>query len=402
MTCFGSTGNIMLRIADQARTEGNEVWTYSPYPHPKEKNKKADSSEYHCFYGTKTERYTSLILGRIFGLNGLSMRRGTKKMIVDMKKKKVDLIHFHNLHSYCVYFPALIKFIKKNHIKVVWTLHDCWALTGNCAHFVSVHCEKWKKGCSYCPVLNCYPKSFLDNTHVMYKFKKKWFTSIDDLTLVTPSKWLADLVKQSFLKDYSVHVIHNGINLDVFKPLQSDFRKKYGISQSKAILLGVAFEWGTRKGLDVFINLSKRLDRDKYQIVLVGTNESVDRLLPSNIISIHRTHDQAELAEIYTAADLFVNPTREENYPTVNMEAIACGTPVLTFRTGGSPEILDETCGSVVECDDIDAMEREIIRICDEKPYSVEACINRAKLFDMNDHFDEYAKLYERMEDVKE
>ena len=161
-------------------------------------------------------------------------------------------------------------------------------------------------------------------------------------------------------------------------------------------MLGVALGWELRKGLDVFIELAKRLP-DDYRIVLVGTNENVDKLLPTKIISIHHTQNQKELAAIYTAADVFVNPTREENYPTVNMEAIACGTPVVTFRTGGSPEILDKTCGSVVDCDDIDAMEIEVRRICDEKPYSVEACLKRAKSFDMNDRFDEYVELYKEI-----
>ena len=159
--------------------------------------------------------------------------------------------------------------------------------------------------------------------------------------------------------------------------------------------MGVALVWGTAKGIDVFVELAKRLP-ENYQIVLVGTNEKTDKLLPENIVSIHRTQNQKELAEIYTAADVFINPTREENYPTVNMEAIACGTPVITFRTGGSPEIIDETCGCVVEKDDIDAMEREIIRICEERPYSEEACIKKAKAFDENERFKEYLELYER------
>ena len=161
------------------------------------------------------------------------------------------------------------------------------------------------------------------------------------------------------------------------------------------MLLGVADSWGARKGPDVFVELSQRLDSTKYQIVLVGTNDSVDKQLPDNIISVHRTQNQKELAEIYTAADLFVNPTREENYPTVYMESIACGTPVLTFRTGGSPEIPDETCGTVVECDDIDAMEKEIIRIAEEKPFTVENCLRRAKQFDQNERFKEYIDLYQ-------
>ena len=174
--------------------------------------------------------------------------------------------------------------------------------------------------------------------------------------------------------------------------MKSDFREKRGLTD-KRVVLGVASIWGIGKGLDIFIELAKRLP-DDYRIVLVGTDDNVDKCLPSNIVSIHRTQNQKELAEIYTAADVFANPTREDTFPTVNMESLACGTPVVTFRTGGSPEILDETCGSVVECDDVDAMEVEIRRVCVQKPYSVEACFARAKNFDMNDKFEEYIRMY--------
>ena len=211
--------------------------------------------------------------------------------------------------------------------------------------------------------------------------------------IVTPSQWLADLVKQSYLKEYTVKIINNGIDLDVFKPTESDFRSKHHLAR-EYMILGVAFDWGRRKGLDVFIELSTRLDH-RFQIVLVGTTDAIDKVLPENIISIHRTKNQRELAEVYSAADLFVNPTREENFPTVNMEALACGTPIITYRTGGSPEIMDETCGSVVECDDIDALESEIVRICVEKPYSKAACLKRAMSFEKDAILGEYIELYE-------
>ena len=188
-------------------------------------------------------------------------------------------------------------------------------------------------------------------------------------------------------------MIHNGIDTAVFQPTDGDFRKKYALT-GKKILLGVAFDWGKRKGLDVFIQLAKRLP-DDFRIVLVGTNDQIDAMLPQNMISIHRTNNQKELAEIYTAADVFVNPTREENYPTVNMEALACGTPVVTFRTGGSPEIIDETCGCSVEKNDTDALLEQVLRVCRERPYTKEACLKRAKNFNANDRFDEYIQLYE-------
>jgi len=225
--------------------------------------------------------------------------------------------------------------------------------------------------------------------------KKKWFTGVEKMTLVTPSKWLEGLVKQSFLKEYPIRVINNGIDLNVFHPVQSNFREKYQL-QDKHVLLGVAFDWGTRKGLDVFVRLARELG-DEYRIVLVGTNETIDQQLPENIISIHRTADQHELAEIYSAADLFVNPTREEVLGLVNVEALACGTPVLTFRTGGSPEVLDENSGAVVDCDDLEGLKSEIYRICREKPFGAKECVARAESFDMRIKFKEYVELYEAL-----
>ena len=180
--------------------------------------------------------------------------------------------------------------------------------------------------------------------------------------------------------------------MDIFKPTESDFRKKYNL-EDKKIVLGVASSWSNRKGLDVFIELSKRLPSN-YQIVLVGTNDEVDKQLPNNIISIHRTNNQKELAEIYSASDVFANPTKEEVLGLVNVEALACGTPVVTFNAGGSPECVNENCGSIVEIDDIEAFEKEIIRICEEKPYAKEDCFAKAREFDKNSKFKEYVELY--------
>lgn len=249
------------------------------------------------------------------------------------------------------------------------------------------------EGCHNCSQYRDYPQSYVDQTKKMWNLKKKWFTEVKDMTIVTPSQWLADLVMQSFLREYPVKVINNGIDLSVFKPTTSNFKTKHNIPETTKILLGVSFGWGERKGLDVFIELSKRLN-DEYRIVLVGTDYDTDKLIPSNVISIHRTQNQTELAEIYTAADLFINPTREENYPTVNMEALACGTPVITFKTGGSPEIIDDTCGVTVNCDDIDGLESHIRQICEQTKFSTQDCLDRAASFDRNKRLKEYIELY--------
>lgn len=387
----GSTGHIMLNIAKILREKGEEAKTFSACCYSKPKKALPIAPEGHSYFGSYAENAVHTILAQLTGLNGSFSNVGTAKLIKECKKFKPDIIHLHNLHAFCINLPMLFRYIKKNKIPVVWTLHDCWTFTGHCPYFDIVNCDRWKTECHHCPQLSVYPKSRVENTRMAHKFKKKWFSGVENMTLVTPSKWLGDLAKASFLKDYPVEVINNGIDLSVFKPTQSDFREKYGLTDKK-VLLGVAGDWGKRKGLDAFVELSNRLD-DSYQIVLVGLEKAPN----DKIIAIGRTESQKQLAEIYTTADLLVNPTREDNFPTVNIESLACGTPVLTFRTGGSPEIFDETCGSVVEVEDIDALEREIVRITSDTPYSREACLERAKNFDMYDKFEEYINLYEEV-----
>jgi len=387
---YGSTGNIMLGILHKAEeTLDADVKAY----YGAWKNV-PDSNDLICIkFGNKYENLISALLSRITGYHNVWSYFGTKKLIGDIKKNDPDIIHLHNLHLWNINLPILFQFIKKNHISVVWTLHDCWPFTGQCPHFTLAQCNKWKNGCGNCGHLHEYPAAYVDKTRQMWKLKKKWFTGIKDLIVVTPSMWLADLVNDSFLREYPRKVIHNGIDLSIFKPTVSQFKFKYDIEE-KYIILGVSFGWGMKKGLDVFIQLAERLD-NIFQIVLVGTDSEVDRQLPLNIISIHRTHNQEELAKIYSAADILVNPTREDNYPTVNMESIACGTPVITFNTGGSPETFDCNCGCVVDCNDIDALLRQIHFTYKFKPYSKEACLEYAKEhYDKNQCFGEYIELF--------
>ncbi len=386
---FGSTGHIMLQIADLATKKGHEVICSFYARRNKDKDK-------NCIYiGNKVSHNIHKKLYRKTGNNGCYSKISTWNFLRKVKKFDPDLIHIHNLHNCYINLQMLFDYIKKNNKKVVWTLHDCWSFTGQCPYFTAVGCEKWKTGCHDCEQINRYPSCSVDRTDKMWNRKKEWFTGVQNLTIVTPSQWLADLVKQSFLKDYPVKVINNGINLDVFKPTESDFRTKYNL-EDKKIILGVASVWEVRKGLDVFIELSKRLD-DRYKIVLVGTNDEVDKKLPEGIISIHRTSNQKELAELYTAADVFFIPTREDNFPTVNMESLACGTPVLTFNTGGSPEMVDEATGVVLMNEDIASVEQAVISMCESGKYTKEACTERAKQYDSGLKYNEYLSLFENI-----
>ncbi len=391
MTSVGSTGKIMLNIAKTSRANGIDAMTFSTPVYSRSAVKHLPI-EGHCYYGSRFDNTVHTVLGKLTGRNGCFSHIGTAELIKKLKEFNPDIIHLHNLHQFCINFPMLFRYIKKNNIRVIWTLHDCYTFTGHCPHFQIAKCDKWKNGCGKCAQYKKYPKTYVDASKIMYGKKKKWFSNVEQMTFVTPSEWLGGLVKQSFLQNYPVRVINNGIDLDVFKPTDGDFRKKYGL-EDKKIILGVSFGWGYSKGLDVFEELAKQLD-ERYRIVLVGTNEALEQSLPDNVISVHRTDSQSQLAQIYTEADVFVNPTREDTFPTVNIEALACGTPTVTFDTGGSPEIIDGTCGSVVECGDTEGLKREIIRICTDMPYSKEACIARAKAYDMNGKFEEYVKLY--------
>lgn len=387
----GSTGKIMMGIAEVARAQGHEVMCASPIT-----TTNRDAGEDCGYYriGTFNSRRVNVALARITGFNGCFAWFETYKLLKKIDEFKPDIIHLHNLHDSYINLPMLFSYIKKHNVPTVWTLHDCWAFTGQCPHFTIVKCDKWKVGCHNCPQYKEYPASLYDNTKKMWQLKKKWFTGVKNMTIVTPSEWLAGLARESYLKQYPIEVINNGIDLNVFKPTHSNFRERYEIPAEKHIILGVSFAWGYRKGLDCFVEIAEKLG-EQYQIVLVGTDDEIDKNLPHNIISIHRTQNQKELAEVYSAADVFVMPTREENYPTVNMEAIACGTPVVTFDTGGSPEMLDDKTGIVVKANDIEATKKAIKDICEKKKCNDEEYIVAySKKSDMKKRFAEYIELY--------
>ena len=387
---YGSTGSIMQSIAQTAITHGHTAYIAFPDGRHRERNRLACRDLPAIPFSSRFSESFHLLADRLTGFNGCFSVFSTAALLRKLDKLQPDLLHLHNLHNCYINLPMLFRYIKKRHLRVVWTLHDCWAFTGHCPHFDGIGCDKWQTGCEHCPQYRRYPQSLVDRSKAMYRRKKNWFTGVEDLTIVTPSAWLAELAERSFLGDYPIRVIPNGIDLSVFRPTGTNKERR----KDRFVILGVAAAWSEAKGLDVYIELAKRLE-DRFQIVLAGTDEEVDRKLPGNIISIRRTADPHKLAELYTAADLFVNATRQDNYPTVNLEALACGTPVLTFRTGGSPEAIDAECGMTVERNDINALEQAIRRIAEVSPFAPEACIRRAQEFAADHQFEKYVKLYE-------
>lgn len=383
ITCgVGSTGKICLAVSEILNSKNVENYIlYSEFDSDYENGiKYADKSQ------IKLQALKSKVLGN-YGFNSKSI---TRRLIKELDSICPDVVHLHNLHGHNCNLEMLFNYFKSKKIKLFWTFHDCWAFTGYCPHFDMVGCDKWQTKCHDCPQRGEY-SFFFDNSEKLYEKKKALFSSLD-LTIITPSQWLANMVKLSFLKEYEVKIINNGIDLDAFVPKESDFREKYGL-ENKFIILGMAFNWDNKKGLDVFAKLNSTLPKD-CTIVLVGADQGVRNIVGENVILIERTENQSQLSEIYTAANVFVNATREDTFPSVNIESLACGTPVVTFDTGGSGEIIDDSCGIKVKKNDVSSLEKAILAIKSSNPFTSDSCRKRAELFNMTDKFKQYAELY--------
>lgn len=346
--------------------------------------------------GNNRDILLHVLESRIFDNHGLSSRRATRKLIKKLEQIRPDIIHLHNIHGYFINYKILFEYLKASKIPVVWTLHDCWSFTGHCAHFLDSGCDKWQSLCSNCDYIRHYPKSwFIDASKHNFQLKKRLFTSIPNITLVPVSTWLEKLLYKSFFKDKNILAIHNGIDLSIFQP-KKEAVDRLGLSHDKFILLGVANVWTEQKGLKEFIRLSSD---EKYQVILIGTNERTRKLLPPNILAIDRTENQDVLADYYSAADVFLNPTYSDTFPTVNLEALACGTPVITYDTGGSPEAIDQHTGIVVPRGDIAKLESAVIHFFNLSPelklLQRAQCRERAEsLFDKSSCFEKYLNLY--------
>lgn len=382
-TCgFGSTGRIAVDILKELEKNGGEgIIAYGRNSAPENVNSYRIGSDLHVkIHG---------VLSRITDRQGFYGTSATKRLIEKIKDYNPDIIHLHNIHGYYLNVAILFDFLKEYNKPIVWTLHDCWAFTGHCAFFSFSGCEKWKTECNTCPLKKDYPTSLvMDNSKKNYKQKKELFTKPENITFVTPSYWLKDLTEKSFLGKYPVKVINNGIDLTKFKPTESDFRQKNNL-QDKFIILGVASVWEERKGLKDFIELNEMLSENE-KIVLVGLDDNQLATLPKSIIGIKRTNSIEELAELYSAADVFVNPTYEDNYPTTNLEAISCGTPVVTYITGGSPESVFEGNGFSVPQGDVKGIYDAIKK--------VDGCKTPTKdFFDASKRYKEYVDLYKEI-----
>lgn len=343
---------------------------------------------------TRMDFYSHAAYSLLTGAHGLASSGATQRLIEKIEEYNPDIIHLHNIHGFYMNIKIFFDYLKKADKPVIWTLHDCWSFTGHCAYFDYAECGKWKDGCNRCiQYRNSYPYGvFHDNSVNNYNIKKEVFTSVKNLTIVTPSRWLKDYVKKSFLKEYETRVIYNGIDLSKFKPFTGGIEDKYN-KDNKKIILGAANMWEARKGLTYFEQLSEILT-DDYRIILVGLNRAQLKKLNPKITGIERTESVFELAKLYSLADVYVNATLEDNFPTTNIEALACDTPVITFATGGSVESIDDSCGIIVAKKDVEGLKRAVMDICENKG-KYNGCLAKSRQFDKNDRFKEYIDLYE-------
>ena len=380
----GSTGKIAEQIGNKAQNHGWDCYVgYGNF------NLGSKMKAFHI--SSKWYKRLHAVESRLLDNHGLSSRLATKRFITHIEKIQPDIIHIHNVHGYYINYKILFDFLKSYGKPVVWTLHDCWSFTGHCSHFVTADCDRWKTGCHDCPLRKEYPASvFLDRSRKNYEQKKEAFNGLKSLTIVPVSQWLGDFVGESFLSGNEIKVIHNGIDLNVFKPSAPK------VKDGKFRVISVSSVWTVDKGLRDFKKLREILPQE-YEITLVGLKPDQLKPLPEGVTGITRTDSVQKLAELYSQSDVLVNATYADTFPTVNLEALACGTPVITYNTGGSPEAIDEKTRIVVEQGNVGKLAEAIIRMR-KNPLSPKDCRERAeRLFDKDKCFEEYMELYNKL-----
>ena len=390
-----STGRIMREIAEMAMAAGWE--SYIAYG--KGRDGLRPSTSHTIPVGNRPDSALHLLLTRIFDMHGLASRRATRRFVREIERIDPDIIHIHNIHGYFLNYKIFFDYLARSGKRVIWTVHDCWLFTGHCYHYTAAGCGRWQTGCHDCPQKGAFPKSLLfDRSRKNYRDRRAAFTSVPGMTIVTVSEWMRGEMSHSFLKGCRFKVINNGIDTTLFSPA-AKFPDIGGLDalRGKTIILGVASIWLKEKGLGDFAALAA-MCRDDERILLIGQMDATLRAaLPDTVITLPRTENAAQLAALYTFATVLVNPTWQDNYPTVNMEAIACGTPVITYRTGGSPEMIGAGTGYVAECGDIAAIRSGIdaIRASDREELR-RICRNYALAhFKKENNYKDYLSLYE-------
>ena len=383
---WGSTGKIAEQIGLLAMQHGWDSYiAYGRMMNP--------SKSKLIKIGSQWDVYLHYILGRFLDMEGLASKRATRKLVKDIERIKPNVVHLHNIHDHYLNYPILFEYLAARDIPVVWTQHDLWAITGYC-YYVPEGCEKWKSGCFDCPLSRSIR---VDKSRRNYGLKKKHFSSLKSLTLVPVSNWLSDIMKQSFLKDCDIKVIHNGIDTGVFKTQDQNIHQNYSV-EGKKVVLGVAHPWSERKGLKDYLSLSELLP-DDCRIVLVGLSEEQRNNLPNNIIGLGVTQNVDELVMLYNMADIVLNLSYAETFGLTTAEGFACGTPGIVYNATASPELITSETGIVVEAGDIEGVAKAVLKILEKgKSYYSAACRKRAEeYYDKDKCFENYVELYESL-----
>lgn len=382
----GSTGKIITDMMEVLKRSGHDARVLYGV------GEKSDDPDAVRVSG-KPGYYFHNAVSRFTDHAGLYSWAATRKLIREIRAFSPDVIHLHTLHGFYVNYEMLFRFLKQAGVPVIWTLHDCWAFTGHCTHFSQANCTQWQTLCRDCRLLCRYPHCYgRGDVTRNYLRKKAAFTGVKNLTLTTPSQWLADQAAHSFLRDYPCVVVPNGIDRAVFHPRPSGLRAAYHL-QDKKIILGVANAWNARKGLPDMLALAERLGA-AYQVVLIGLTERQLPHIPPNVLGLLRTADRTELAQWYTAADVFVNPTYEETFGLTTVEAQACGTPAVVYATDGCPETVLTEDSVLVAQGDREALVRAVREVAQRG-----VCVDdhAADRLDKNRAYEKYVRLYERV-----
>ena len=384
----GSTGRIVKNLHLSFLDKGYESYVFFGRGlNTKDKNIQKISTRFSVLWHG--------IMSRLLDRHGLQSLKDTKKLINNIKRLNPDIIHLHNVHGYYLNYPTIFKYLKTDFEgQIFWTMHDCWAFTGHCVYYTHAQCDKWKTHCNDCPQKREYPKSIAkDNSYNNFEQKIYSFTGINNLNIITPSHWLKNEIEQSFLSGYKVNVLNNGVDKSIFAPIESDFKIKFGLKEKK-IILSVANVWEQRKGLKYLIGLLRYLHDDEH-IVVVGRSSFLEKFAHTKLLYIPQTNNVLELAKIYNAADIFFNPTLEDNYPTTNLEAISCGTPVLTFKSGGSSETIDSKLSRSTNCRNPRDIIFQIRSIISSSTYSNKLGL-ASTVLSFNDFTQSYDNLYKK------
>jgi putative colanic acid biosynthesis glycosyltransferase len=387
--CGGSTGRIAVSIADYAAKQGAQ--TVLGFGADKAVPPQAEA--YALRVGGKLGRKWHGALRKLLDAEGCGSVWATRRLIGFLKQYKPDVIHLHNLHGCYINHRLLFRYLQKANVPVLWTLHDCWAFTGHCAYFDRVGCERWKTQCFDCPQKHAYPESVgLDGSRCNYARKRALFTSLPNLTLVAPCRWLTEKLADSYLSGIPVRILYNGVEQSYFKQTPSDLREHYALG-GKRLVLAVASEWEERKGFAYLPQLARRLGSG-YRLVVIGLSQAQAAALGGMALCIPRTESAEELAAWYSAADCFINPTLEDNMPMVNLEALACGTPVAAFDTGGCAEAITPDYGIVVPKGDVEALVAAAQKLAPQKDQLQNACLLQAEHFSAERSAAGYWELY--------